>query len=220
MAETQQQAGNAIMSNVDIAQIISTVGLLFATLVLVGIEYQRWRPVIALSVRYLKRHGDWHAVLEIKNVGGSAASDVVFEFDDIETQFVNHPNASRELSMNLRYDVLVPDGSKYVYLSQVHVRHSKDEEHRQKAGRGSTFRSQTYLDPIKGKVSHRVRFAMRRSRSFVVNPDPKWWLGEIPDFSKESLDSVLLLNDQVKDYNFAEELIPEMKKMGLGEDDD
>ena len=55
MTETQQQIDDAIMNNVDIAQIVSTIGLLFATLVLVGIEYRRWRPVIEPA----RKRGDW-----------------------------------------------------------------------------------------------------------------------------------------------------------------
>lgn len=55
-------------SSMDVVQIFATVGLLVATVVLVIIEYHRWRPVITLGVRYMERNGEWHAVLEVRNM--------------------------------------------------------------------------------------------------------------------------------------------------------
>lgn len=183
------------------AQIISTVGLLLATSVLVAIEYLRWRPVLTLNIRYVQRNGEWHAVLETVNIGGSAASRVAFEFDDLNTRFVNHPTAATELSRGLRYDALVPGRARYLYLSRVHVRHTQAEELGERLGEGSIYRSQTHLGIIKGTVSYKRRFCRRRVTRFELEPDPRWWLGELPDLSTDSIDSVLQLDEQVSRYN-------------------
>ena len=185
----------------DVVQIFATVGLLVATVVLVVIEYHRWRPVITLGVRYMERNGEWHAVLEVRNIGGSAASDVRFEFESFATRFVDHPTSAADLSENLRYDTLLPHRARYVYLSKVHVRHTKDEERQREEGEGVTYREETQLETIKGEVSYRRRLLRRRKFNFELEPDPKWWLGELPDFSAESVSSVFRLGEEAGSYN-------------------
>lgn len=133
--------------------------------------------------------------------GGSAAFDVRFDFERFATRFVDHPTSAADLSANLRYDALLPDRPRYVYLSKVHVRHTKDEERRQEEGEGVTYREETQLETIKGEVSYRRRLLKRRKFSFELEPDPKWWLGELPDFSNESVSSVFMLGQEAGSYN-------------------
>jgi len=207
----------------DTAQIISTIGLLAATTVLVGIEYVRWRPVLVLNVRYIQCFDGWHAVLEIMNIGGSAASGVEFEFEDLSTAFVNHPTAAAEMSENLRYDTLIPNRARYLYLSNVHVRHTQDEELRERLGEGSINRSETHLGTLKGRVSYKRYFRRRRMISFELEPDPRWWLGELPDFSTNSLDSILELDDKARRHNLFAEVMhahPELDEEDEGNPSD